>query len=215
MRGSPSIPPTAPEPYTGCPYCTPYLKRQELLEELGFLPPDAVPAMDPDDIDGNMWNDYYWGYSEISRSERSTIIRPLPPSITERIALEIFERIIGFVQYDTSALYNCAVMMRRLRSILEPWDKHGILTVGGYNEDTLPWGEPTYGKYSEQNDAAKDGEEAQSSEDNTIRAWTGEENASDHGLGGAVRDSVGDGEASAAMPLSRRYTLAHAGTLSP
>ncbi|EPT02287.1 hypothetical protein FOMPIDRAFT_1047984 [Fomitopsis schrenkii] len=105
MYEYPSTPRAESEPYTGCPYCTPYWENLDSLEELRPLPHDAVLAVDPGCID---WNNYYWGYDYLggNRIERRSIVRPLPRSITDRIPLELFERILGFLQYEMEDLYN-------------------------------------------------------------------------------------------------------------
>ncbi|KAI0727693.1 hypothetical protein C8Q72DRAFT_434549 [Fomitopsis betulina] len=107
----PSMPSAELEPYKGCSSCTPYWDHLDSLEELRPLPPDAVLAVDPGGID---WNYYYWGYDYLggNRTERRTIVRPLPRSITDRIPLELFEHILRSLQYETEDLYNCALVCR-------------------------------------------------------------------------------------------------------
>lgn len=114
LRSRPLVEP-GPEPYTGCSRCIPY--REHLDSLLRRLPLSAnamqreVPAVDADGID---WNDYYWGYhwTDDNRSERRVIVRPLPLSITNRISLELYEHILGFLLWERKDLYNCALVCR-------------------------------------------------------------------------------------------------------
>lgn len=91
-------------------------------EERGFrsnvrlrpLPSSAGLPQDPDGID---WNDYYWGHNARHgqrRNKQRTIVRPLPRSITIRIPLEVFVRVMTILQYDgpIPVLYRCALVHR-------------------------------------------------------------------------------------------------------
>lgn len=98
--------PAEPWHYTGCPHCGTYANNQ-----ISPLPVDIAPAVNPDALD---WNDYYWGYIgyDGEREQRRTIARPLPPSITDRIPLELYAHVLSFLRWDTQDLYNCALVCR-------------------------------------------------------------------------------------------------------
>ena len=64
--------------------------------------------------DGIDWNDYYWGYDYWgdNRDKRREIVRALPECITERIPLELFEHIIGFLRWEAQELCSCSLVCR-------------------------------------------------------------------------------------------------------
>lgn len=111
MHESPSTTPAEaqPEPYAGCPHCAPYRTYENSLEKLRLRQSRALPNVQSGDID---WSDYYWGYERYKRRERRTIVRPLSPSITDRIPLELFEHTLDFLRWEPKDLYNCALVCR-------------------------------------------------------------------------------------------------------
>lgn len=80
-------------------------------EHLLPLSQDVTTPEDPDGID---WNDVYWGYDYWGddRDQRRRIVRPLPRCITDRIPLELYEHIIGFLRWETQELRSCALVCR-------------------------------------------------------------------------------------------------------
>ena len=65
---------------------------------------DAGPPVDSTGFD---WNNYYWGHMRSGeRDQRRTIIRPLPPSITDRIPIEVCERILDMLKGEELDLYK-------------------------------------------------------------------------------------------------------------
>ncbi|EPS94310.1 hypothetical protein FOMPIDRAFT_1055182 [Fomitopsis schrenkii] len=96
------------------------------------------------------------------------------------------------------AVLTAEEMERRVRLILEPWDKRGILTAEGYNEPTdeaIRWEPAMDGRDSEKGGSGGGvgGEEAQSSEDKAAFA-SDQEDEDEDSLEGSTQDLVEDRE---------------------
>ena len=110
-------------PYTGCPACR--KDAWPLMPEP--LKDYAIPEDSPDDID---WNVYYWGSdrnSGKSVAARQTIARPLPRNISERIPLEVFLHIIGFLPQRPVYLGSCALVCRTWYHLTQPLLYHRVV----------------------------------------------------------------------------------------
>lgn len=97
--------------YASCPLCEVAQEYDSWQEQLAPLPQVVTIS---DDTNGIDWNDYYWGYDYWGddRDKRRSIVRPLPRYITDRIPLELFEHIIGFLRWETQELCSCALVCR-------------------------------------------------------------------------------------------------------
>ncbi|EPS93763.1 hypothetical protein FOMPIDRAFT_1055704 [Fomitopsis schrenkii] len=102
----------------------------------------------------------------------------------------------GDARLTCDTVLTAEEMERRLRLILEPWDKRGILTAEGYNEPTaeeLPQRKPEEARITEERDPSggASGEEAQSSEDEIVLTLDQED---EDGREAAVSDLVESSE---------------------
>ena len=98
----------------GCPACKEEEEDRRNSVRLRPLPPSAGLPKDPDGFD---WNEYYWGSNVYHRShshKQRTVIRPLPRTITDRIPIEVFEKVLTVMRYDgrLPGLYRCALVCR-------------------------------------------------------------------------------------------------------